>query len=98
MCHQVLETWTARALEDEQISGVGTGLNIASGLMSKKAVADARSRFVKDMLNEVDLQFGRTLGCRMSPTLSAYVDPDNHLKRKNRKNVAKTENVDVGGI
>lgn len=42
---------------------------------------DARRQFVKERINALDMQFGRTLGCRMSALLCPHVEQDNHVKR-----------------
>lgn len=54
---------------------------------TSSSVARMREAFVRERLNEVDMQFGRTLGCRVSPELSRFIDSDNHLKKgaKNKK-------------
>jgi hypothetical protein len=83
--HQILERWVDRALLDEQVSGIcmssmgedGQVLN----LTSKRALMDLRKQFVSERVNEIDMQFGRTLGCRMSRLLGQYVDQSNHEKR-----------------
>ena len=74
-----------RALLDEQVSGmsmssVGEDGHVVN-LTSKRALADMRKQFVKERVNEIDMQFGRTLGCRISRQLGAFVDQDNHVKR-----------------
>ena len=74
-----------RALLDEQVSGmsmssVGEDGHVVN-LTSKRALADMRKQFVKERVNEIDMQFGRTLGCRISKRLGAFVDQDNHVKR-----------------
>lgn len=83
--HQILEKWVDRALLDEQVSGIcmsnlgedGQVLN----LTSRRALSDMRKKFVSDRINEVDMQFGRTLGCRMSRILNPFVDQSNHEER-----------------
>lgn len=50
-------------------------------LTSKRALSDMRKKFVSERVDEIDLQFGRTLGCRMSRLLGQFVNPDNHIKR-----------------
>ena len=86
--HQILERWVDRALLDEQISGITMSSMTEDGqvlnLTSKKALSEMRKKFVSDRMNEVDMQFGRTLGCRMSRLLSPFVDPDNHIRRNER--------------
>lgn len=94
--HTILEKWVDRALLDEQITGIGTSSVSASGaegendkhgdratlsLRSRKVVSDMRKEFIKEKINAIDLHFGRTLGCRMSKILGAFVDPDNHHTR-----------------
>lgn len=95
----MLEAWVDRALNDEQISGIGSsvvksrGSLLPSGsddalptgvvsLNSKKRVAELREKFVSDIMNEIDIQFGRSLGCRISPVLRPFVGRENHVVRK----------------
>jgi hypothetical protein len=77
-----------RALLDEQVTGISMSSMSEDGqvmnLASKKAVSDMRKKFVSDSINKVDLQFGRTLGCRMSRLLGQFVDPENHIRRNER--------------
>ena len=83
--HQILERWADRALLDEQVSGISMASISEDGqvvnLTSKRALSDMRRQFVGDRVDEIDLQFGRTLGCRMSRLLGQFVNPDNHVKR-----------------
>lgn len=88
--HQVLERWVERALNDENVSGISSSINsVVDGkvmkLRSKKGVKSLREKFVGNALNEIDMLFGRTLGCRISPVLKAYVGKDNHIIRKERR-------------
>ncbi len=50
-------------------------------LTSRRALTDLRKKFVSDRINEVDMQFGRTLGCRMSRILNPLVNQSNHEER-----------------
>ena len=51
---------------------------------SKRRVAAMRENFVRDRINDIDLQFGRKLGCRISERLREFLDPDNHLRKKTK--------------
>ena len=71
---------------DGQISGIRMssmeqGASLVSSLRSRKGMQDARKEFIKDRINALDMQFGRTLGCRMSNILKLHVEQDNHIKR-----------------
>lgn len=83
--HQILERWVDRALLDDQVTGISMSSMGEDGhvlnLTSKRALSDMRKKFVSERVDEIDLQFGRTLGCRMSRLLGQFVSPDNHVKR-----------------
>ncbi len=63
-----------RALHDEDISAIG--ISVRGNL---DEVEGLRKAFVGTMINQLDLMFGRTLGCRANATLKAFVQADNHL-------------------
>ena len=62
-------------------------------LFSQSKVMGVRQAFVTECLNDIDLQFGRVLGCRMHPTLRLYVDPENHQKRKTFLRLSREKGV-----
>ena len=77
-------------MHDEDISGIGVSVRgegkDAGGVSPKKqdggsddALTEMRKRFVHARINELDIMFGRALGCRASPVLKMFVQADNHL-------------------
>lgn len=70
-------------MSDEDLSGVGISVRDENGgligMNSKKGVDELRQKFVSTCINELDMMFGRALGCRLHPTLKEFVQPDNHL-------------------
>ena len=88
--HAILEQWVERAMHDEDVSGIGVsvrgeGKDARSWSFNKQdgcgddALTEMQKRFVHNRINELDVMFGRALGCRASPVLKMFVQADNHL-------------------
>jgi hypothetical protein len=83
--HQVLERWVESALQNDHISGIGqVGSRTANCFVYTQPgnAAKLREDFVKERINKVDSLYGRTLGCRVSPVLSLYIQQDNHVRKR----------------